>query len=66
MYVYSHTGHTHLAQVADVLDTHMMLKMPRRIIASMSKRLDEIEATRARMDADLDSTRALYTEWETK
>jgi hypothetical protein len=75
IYVHTHTGFIHMytptrdilvRQVADVLDKHMMLKLPNKIIESMNKRLDEIERTRAKMDEDIREISALHTLWETK
>jgi hypothetical protein len=48
------------------LDKHMVLKIPGKIIGSMQKRLEEIEETRSKMDADLAEDDRLFKEWETK
>jgi hypothetical protein len=55
-----------LSQEGNALDKGVLKELPAQIIASMNKRIDEIESTRSKMANDMTATQLLFTEWETK
>ena len=46
------------------IDKHMVMKLPGKIIASMSARLEEIAATESKLAADVAADKAKFEHWE--